>query len=353
MVLGLANQLRKQGIDCALDQYEESPEEGWIEWMEACITESTYVVVVCSKGYSEKLQLKNDVEGKGVRWEGAIIKQEIYNAKGKNPRFIPVIFGEDNKKYIPHALKAVTYYDVLSESGYERLYRRLTKQPAIRKPRLGNVVEFPKQPNKELGSGTNGGFEAASVSQIAKGNNNVQIAGVTGGVALHTHGGLKVSFLPPPGTIGANSLLKQSIKERFNKIGEQREKRFGKRAYSVMYKNFKRDFEIENQVWTVIWDWPEATADAIIAYLDDKYANTIAGRNEAAIARGTMIPGEGHLFAQEKELLTYLGLEISSPEIKEALHRFFGVKSHTKLTKSKHWQWVLYLEAQVRELIGE
>jgi len=353
MVLGLANQFRTQGIDCTIDQYEESPKEGWIEWMEGCITESSWVVVVCTKGYLDKLQSKNNDEGKGVKWEGAIIKQEIYEAKGKNPRFIPVIFGEENKGYIPRALKAVTYYNVLSEEGYENLYRRLTKQPAIRKPQLGNVVKFPKQSRNGLSLAVSGGHEAARVNQIAKGNKNLQIAGVAGNVELHTHGDLKVSFLPPPGTIGANSLLKQAIIERFNKVGEQREKRFGKRAYSVMYKNFKHDFEIKNQAWTVIWNWPEATADAIIGYLDDKYANTIAGRNEAAIASGTMIPGKGHLFAQERELLAHLGLEISSPEVKEALYKFFLVKSHTKLTKSKHWQWVLYLEAQVREFIGE
>jgi hypothetical protein len=353
MVLGLANQLRVQGIDCTIDQYEESPEEGWIEWMEAQVTNSSYVLVVCSKGYFEKLQTNNGDQGKGARWEGAIIKQEIFSNNGKNPRFVPVIFGEENKTYIPRVIRAVTYYDVLTESGYENLYRRLTKQPVIQKPPVGNVVPFPAQPCVRFDPKRQFGQEAPRVSQVATGKNNVQIGGVIGDVVVHTQGGLKVLVLPPPGTIGANSLLKQAIKERFNKIGEEREKRFGKNAYQVMYKNFKRDFEIQNQAWTVIWDWPEAIADAIIAYLDVKHANTIAGRNEEAIARGTMIPGKGHLFAREKELLAHLGLEVSSPEVKEALHKFFGVTTHTKLTKSKHWQWVLYLETQVRELIGE
>lgn len=280
------------------------------------------------------------------------MNQEIYDNEGKNRRFIPVLFGDENKDFIPRALKPYTHYNVMNELDYEKLYRRLTKQPAIRKPSLGKVVQFPKQ-SAEQSEAQKFGRKTTSIKQVATGNNNIQIGDVTGKVSLHAHGGIKVSMLPPIGTIGANHLLKQAIKERFNKLGEEREKRFGKSAYSVMYKNFKRDFEIKNNAWTIIWEWPEATATVILKYLDEKYSNTIAGRNEAAIAKGTMIPAKGYLFAQEKELLAQIDLEISSPEVKEALRKFFGVTSHTKLTKSKHWQWVLYLEVQVRELIGE
>ena len=39
-VLELSNQLREEGVDCALDQYETSPPEGWPRWMEKKIRES-------------------------------------------------------------------------------------------------------------------------------------------------------------------------------------------------------------------------------------------------------------------------------------------------------------------------
>ena len=352
LVLSLANQLRAQGIDCTIDQYDDSPEEGWVEWMESSISNSSYVLVVCTEAYLNKLGSKQG-EGKGVKWEGAIITQEIYDNFGKNRKFIPVIFGQSNKDFIPRVLKSYTYYNVLEESGYERLYRRLTKQPSIKKPHLGNLIQFPEKPVGDFGKNNRSKGQAAAVNQTATGNNNIQISGIKGGVSFHTRSNPKISMLPPIGTIGANSLLKQSIKERFNKIGEEREKRFGKAAYSVMYKNFKRDFEIKNNAWTVIWEWPEETVNTIINYLDEKYANTIAGRIEKAIKKGTMIPAKGYLYAQEKKLLAELDLKISSPEVKEALHKYFGVTTHTKLTKSKHWQWVLYLEAQVRKYIGE
>jgi SEFIR domain len=34
LVLELANRLRRDGIDCMIDQYVVEPEEGWLLWME-------------------------------------------------------------------------------------------------------------------------------------------------------------------------------------------------------------------------------------------------------------------------------------------------------------------------------
>ncbi len=322
-VLGLADQLCAQGVDCTIDQYEESPEEGWIKWMEQHITESAYVLVVCTQGYVEKLNSMRHGTGKGVKWEGAIISQDIYDNEGRNRRFVPIIFGEQDKEFIPRMLKAYTYYEVLDDHSYEKLYRRVTKQPVITKPSLGNVVEFPPSTTSNRLNSAPVKQGQSSIKQVATGNNNIQIAEAHGGVAIHTRATPRISVLPAPGTIGSSPLLKQAITERFNKIGEEREKRFGKNAYPVMYKKFKSDFEIKKAPWTSIWGWPEVAADAIIGYLDKKYANTIAGRMEQAVEKGTMIPSKGHLYAREKELLSQLDLEISSPEVKDALHRFF------------------------------
>lgn len=353
LVLNLANQLRTQGINCIIDQYEESPEEGWIKWMEISIMTSSYVLVGCTKGYLDKFNSCNTIGSKGVKWEGAIINQEIYDNEGRNRRFIPIIFRKEDAVYIPQVLKPYTYYDVTDKEDYEKLYRRLTRQPSIQKPGIGNVIQFPSPTTIGSSGAKITKKEPKSFIQRIKGNNNIQIAEVQGNVTVNTQSSPRISMLPAPGTIGANPLLKQAIKERFNKIGEEREKRFGKRAYSVMYKNFKRDFEIEDATWTTIWEWPEVTANTIIKYLDMKYANTIAGRNEAAIKKGILIPSKGHLYAREKELLAQVDLEISSPEVKEALSKYFGVSSHTKLNRLKHWQWVLYLENHIQEVIEE
>jgi hypothetical protein len=162
-----------------------------------------------------------------------------------------------------------------------------------------------------------------------------------------------IRILPPIGSIGANSFLKQRIKELFNKIGEEREKRFEKRAYPVMYKNFKRDFGIKHAPWTCIWEWPEECAEIIIEYLEQKYSNTIAGRIKNAEIKQNRIPKRTNLYKREKELLKQIGLSIKSNAVTEHLFNYFGVTSHTQLNDLQHWQWVCYLEGEVRKIVGE
>jgi hypothetical protein len=162
-----------------------------------------------------------------------------------------------------------------------------------------------------------------------------------------------IRILPPIGSIGAKSLLKQRIIELFNKIGEEREKRFEKQAYPVMYKNFKRDFGIKHARWTIIWEWPEECAEIIIDYLEQKYSNTIAGRIRNAEMKRNRIPKRKNLYTREKELLEQIGLSMNSKEVTEHLSNYFGVTSHTQLTNLQHWQWVCYLEGEVRKIVGE
>lgn len=159
-----------------------------------------------------------------------------------------------------------------------------------------------------------------------------------------------IKTLPPPESIGGNPLLKQSIISRFNKLGEEREKRFGKSAYPAMYANFKRDFGIKERKWTKIWEWPEVCAEQIIRYLDDKYNNTKAGRIEKAATRPGYIHKRPYLFKREKEFLSQLELDIKSQEVKHSLQEYFGVTSHKNLTNLQHWQWVCYLEKEVDKI---
>lgn len=162
-----------------------------------------------------------------------------------------------------------------------------------------------------------------------------------------------VSRLPIPKTIGANGLMKSTITEKFNRLGLEREKRFGRSAYAVMYKNFQREMKLgKKQKWTVIWDWPESAAKAICEYLDGKWNNTIAGRKESAKSKPDYIPTRPQLFAKEKEWLSVLGLEIDSDETRELLERSFGVASHRSINHLQHWLFVLQLEQIVKDHAG-
>jgi len=125
-VLALSDRLRSEGIDCVLDQYEVSPPEGWPRWMDRKINIASLVIVICTKTYLARVIGEEEPgKGNGVRWEGGIICQHLYNQGGENKKFIPVLMQESDKKYIPVPLQSASYFTIETEAGYQRLYSRL------------------------------------------------------------------------------------------------------------------------------------------------------------------------------------------------------------------------------------
>jgi hypothetical protein len=85
-VLALSDRLRKDGIDCHIDQYEMFPAEGWPRWMENRIEWADFVLVVCTEIYNLRFRGKAlSGQGKGVKWEGAILHCLNVAARNKNP----------------------------------------------------------------------------------------------------------------------------------------------------------------------------------------------------------------------------------------------------------------------------
>lgn len=187
---------------------------------------------------------------------------------------------------------------------------------------------------------------SGKISQKIEGDNNFQF---NGDINHYSKPPVK-KIVPSEGMIGANSYLKQMINERFNKLGEEREKRFGQSAYPVMYKNFKKDFGIKEQKWTVIWELQEYCAQEIINYLDKKYDNTIQGRIKSASTKKDYIHKRPHLFAMEEKYLSQMGLDKKDPEVINWLQEMFNVTSHTKLNDFQLWQLVKLIENKVIKL---
>lgn len=147
-VLALANRLRVDGIDCSIDQYEECPPEGWPQWMERKIRESHFVIVVCSEFYLKKLlgQVKPN-EGLGVRWEGKLVYQNLYN-DGANTKFIPVLLDNGKPEHIPTPLQGATRYRPSEQADFDRLYWRLRGEPLRSTPPLGKPKPLPAKSRK-------------------------------------------------------------------------------------------------------------------------------------------------------------------------------------------------------------
>jgi TIR domain len=72
-VLALADRLRAEGIDVALDQYEISPPEGWPSWMDRQVRESDFVLVVCTEIYLRRAERREEPgAGHGVTFESTL-----------------------------------------------------------------------------------------------------------------------------------------------------------------------------------------------------------------------------------------------------------------------------------------
>lgn len=143
-VLQLADKLRAEGIDCHLDQYEDSPPEGWARWMVNQVKQASFVLTVCTENYERRFEgheIAN--KGLGAQWEGAVITQDLYDNAAHNTKFIPILFSNEDSRFIPTILKSATYYRVDSDEGYEDLYRRLTDQRRVVKPSLGEKRVLP------------------------------------------------------------------------------------------------------------------------------------------------------------------------------------------------------------------
>ena len=137
-VLALANRLRREGIDCQLDQYESAPAEGWLRWMKRQIETADFVLMICTELYEKRFAGESEASaGLGVNWESMVITQAIYAAANNHDKFVPLIFTADDARFRPLELQAATFYNVGTEEGYEDLYRRLTSQHATPKPELG------------------------------------------------------------------------------------------------------------------------------------------------------------------------------------------------------------------------
>ena len=145
-VLALADRLRKEGVDCNIDQYEQSPPIGWHRWMLGEIKKADFVLVICTEEYQRRF-LGNESYGKGrwITWEGGVIIESLYRIGANNTQFIPVLLSDNDSRFIPTPFSSFTEYVLPPEDtgGYELLYRRLTSQPETERPGLGTIVKLP------------------------------------------------------------------------------------------------------------------------------------------------------------------------------------------------------------------
>jgi tetratricopeptide (TPR) repeat protein len=154
-VWDLCERLRQDGIDCRIDQHVFSPPEGWPRWCRNQVQESQFVLVVCTETYKQRYEGKGPAgDGRGAKWEGFIITSELYEAEGRNTKFVPMVFSSQDAQHIPLELRAATRYDLSDPGGYDNLFRHVTSQPARKKSAVAPQIKaMPPLARKQQFSG--------------------------------------------------------------------------------------------------------------------------------------------------------------------------------------------------------
>ena len=157
LVRDLADQLGRDGVECALDQYDDAPEEGWPSWIaDKILDDKRFILLVSSPSYLRRWHLAERAGvGHGAKYEGKLIRQVLYSQEGLNGRVIPVVLEPNDTSHIPPELHDTTRYEVRpspSDRGYDALLRRLTAQPASPAPPLGEPVTLLDQQDARLAS---------------------------------------------------------------------------------------------------------------------------------------------------------------------------------------------------------
>src|SRR3989442_1286704 len=110
-VLKLAKRLRDDGFIVIIDQEHRWVAEGWTVWMMNQLQQANFVLVICTEAYQRRAEGKEDPPtGAGASWEGAIIRRDLYEANGRNNKFIPVLMHKEDKIHLPLFLRDYSYF---------------------------------------------------------------------------------------------------------------------------------------------------------------------------------------------------------------------------------------------------
>jgi hypothetical protein len=154
----LATQLRSDGVDVSLDQWDTHPGDQLPAFMESAVRENDFVLIVCTPNYRER----SDNRSGGVGYEGNVMTSEVLN-EGNERKFVPILRGPDWSASAPTWLAGKIYIDLRGEPYSEKNYfdllntllgRRegrppLGQPPVLRAPepgavRLSNETISPK-----------------------------------------------------------------------------------------------------------------------------------------------------------------------------------------------------------------
>ncbi len=150
-ILDFADQLRDDGIDVTIDQFQPNPTEGWPLWMERQVERADFVLMAFTERYFRRCRGEEAPGiGKGVAWESILIANELYDSPHFNTKFIPIVLNSANKEWILPRMRGysnftIDHFNLDQPGGYQDLYRLLTTQPKTPAGNVGKIRRLPSE----------------------------------------------------------------------------------------------------------------------------------------------------------------------------------------------------------------
>ncbi len=111
-------------------------------YLETCVRESDFVLLVCTPTFCRKA----DAGKGGVGYEKTIITGEIYQGIGLPKKFVPLLREASPIESLPSYLKTKMYVDFLDDKlfaqSFEELLRHIYESPRFARPPLGQKPSF-------------------------------------------------------------------------------------------------------------------------------------------------------------------------------------------------------------------
>jgi hypothetical protein len=113
-VKDLATQLRENGIDAKLDQWEVIPGDQMPHFMENSVRENNFVLIICTPKYKSKSEKRIG----GVGYEGDIMTAEVLQ-NSNHRKFIPILKSGTKDTSLPSWLKGKYFVDFSNDLYFE------------------------------------------------------------------------------------------------------------------------------------------------------------------------------------------------------------------------------------------
>jgi len=151
-VAKFATELRTDGIDVKLDQWEVVPGDRLPVFMETEIRENDYILIICTPKY----KIKSDERQGGVGYEGDVMTSEVLN-KGNHRKFIPILALGSWSDSAPSWLYGKYYVNMSNgeqyASGYNdilsTMYGSRPKAPPLGTVKVNTPAKYITQPEQE------------------------------------------------------------------------------------------------------------------------------------------------------------------------------------------------------------